>query len=141
MSTKEGNRNCKRESNEARGLTDKRRKTKANKSTTSKDIADTSRLKRRTLLLLENNRSKENILCAIKKSSGHGEVKSTTRKVATTEMQIETGVHSTEQKKNIQNTILEQILQRLNAIELRQRNVGGGCLDPSNTEEEYNRRK
>ncbi|CAG8750631.1 6672_t:CDS:2, partial [Dentiscutata heterogama] len=74
----------------------------------------------RTLPLLENNRSKENILCNTKKSSGHGEMKSTTRKVATTEMQIETGVHSTEQKENIQNMILEQILQRLNAIELRQ---------------------
>ncbi|CAG8702795.1 11609_t:CDS:2, partial [Dentiscutata heterogama] len=54
-------------------LTDKRRKTKANKSTTPKDIADTPRLKRRTLPLLENNRSKENILCDIKKSSDHGE--------------------------------------------------------------------
>ncbi|CAG8748433.1 3361_t:CDS:1, partial [Dentiscutata heterogama] len=58
------------------------------------------------------------------KSSGHGEVKSTTRKVATTEMQIETGVHSTEQKENIQNMILEQILQRLNANELRQSSLG-----------------
>ncbi|CAG8533594.1 4805_t:CDS:2, partial [Dentiscutata heterogama] len=93
---------------------------KANKSTAPKDIADTPRLKRRTLPLLENNRSKENILCDTKKSSGHGEVKSTTRKVVTTEMQIETGVHNTEQKENIQNTILEQILQRLNVIELRQ---------------------
>ncbi|CAG8634816.1 4917_t:CDS:2, partial [Dentiscutata heterogama] len=35
-------------------------------------------------------------------------------------MQIETEVHSTEQKENIQNMILEQILQRLNVIELRQ---------------------
>ncbi|CAG8558047.1 5424_t:CDS:2, partial [Dentiscutata heterogama] len=94
---------------------------KANKSTTPKDIADTPRLKRKTLPLLENNRSKENILCDTKKSSGHGEVKSTTRKVATTEMQIETGVYSTEQKENIQNMILEQILQRLNVIELRQK--------------------
>ncbi|CAG8712215.1 15158_t:CDS:2, partial [Dentiscutata heterogama] len=72
MSTKEGNCNCKRESNEACSSTDKRKKMKANKSTAPKDIADTPRLKRRTLPLLENNRSKENILCNTKKSLGHG---------------------------------------------------------------------
>ncbi|CAG8674125.1 7871_t:CDS:1, partial [Dentiscutata heterogama] len=88
--------------------------------TAPKDTIAAPRPKRRTIPLVESNRSKENILCDTKKSSGQCEVNSTTRKVVTTEMQIETGVHNTEQKENIQNTILEQILQRLNAIELRQ---------------------
>ena len=124
MPAKEGNCNRKRESNETCELADKRRKTKANKSTAPKDIAAAPRPKRRTIPLFESIRSKENILCNTKKSSGHCELNSTTKKVMTTEMQIETGVHSIEQKENIQNTILEQILQRLNAIELRQSSLG-----------------
>ncbi|CAG8565485.1 13826_t:CDS:2, partial [Dentiscutata heterogama] len=79
----------------------KRRKTKANKLTAHKDVAAAPRPKRRTTPLSESNRSKENIICNTRKPP-------------------ETGVHSTEQKENFQNTILEQILQRLSAIELRQ---------------------